>query len=79
MVMLEEKPAIAFVRDEISEIILLVSTDKGAFLYFSDADRRHWDVSGPHFMGSTIHHLVLDPRDDKTLLASVQSLSLIHI
>ena len=73
MKMVEEKPAIVFVRDEIDEIIILVSTDKGAFLYFSDADRRHWDVSGPHFMGATVHHLVLDPRDDNTLLASVQS------
>lgn len=71
--MIEEKPALVFVREEISEIILLVSTDKGAFLYFSDADRRHWDVSGPHFMGATVHHLVLDPRDNNTLLASVQS------
>ena len=73
MAMVKEKPAIVFVRDEIAEIILLVATDKGAFLYFSDADRRHWDVSGPHFMGSVIHHLVLDSRDDKTLLASVHS------
>ena len=73
MVMVEEKQAIVFVRDEISELILLVATDKGAFLYYSDGDRRHWDVSGPHFLGSVIHHLVLDPRDNKTLLASVQS------
>ena len=73
MVMAEEKHAIVFTREEISEIILLVATDKGAFLYYSDADRLHWDVNGPHFLGSTIHHLVLDPRDKKTLLASVQS------
>ena len=73
MVMVEEKKAIVFVRDEISELILLVATDKGAFLYYSDGDRRHWDVNGPHFLGSIIHHLVLDPRDNKTLLASVQS------
>ena len=73
MAMVEEKPAIVYIREEVSEIILLIGTDKGAFLYFSDSDRRHWDVSGPHFMGSTIHHLVLDPRDDTTLLASVQS------
>ena len=73
MAMVEEKPAIVYIRDEISEVILLIATDKGAFLYFSDADRRHWDVSGPHFMGSVIHHLVLDHRDDKTLLASVYS------
>ncbi len=73
MVMPEEKQAIVFVREEISELILLVATDKGAFLYYSDGDRRHWDVNGPHFLGSTIHHLVLDPRDNKTLLASVHS------
>jgi len=71
--MVEEKPNLVFTREEISEIILLVSTDKGAFIYFSDAERRHWDVSGPHFMGSTVHHIMLDPRDDKTLLASIQS------
>ena len=73
MVMAEEKHAIVFTREEISEIILLVATDKGAFLYYSDADRRHWDVNGPHFLGSTIHHLALDSRDNKTLLVSVQS------
>ena len=56
MVMPEEKQAIVFVREEISELILLVATDKGAFLYYSDGDRRHWDVNGPHFLGSTIHH-----------------------
>ena len=73
MAIVKEKPAIVYVRDEVAEVNLLVATDKGAFLYFSDADRRHWDVSGPHFMGSVIHHLVLDSRDDKTLIASVHS------
>ena len=73
MVMAEEKQSIVFNREEISELILLVATDKGAFLYYSDGDRLHWDVNGPHFLGSTIHHLVMDPRDNKTLLASVQS------
>jgi len=66
MEMVEEKKVIVFVRDEISELVLLVATDKGAFLYYSDGDRRHWDVNGPHFLGSVIHHLVLDPRDKKT-------------
>jgi len=73
MEMVEEKKVIVFVRDEISELILLVATDKGAFLYYSDGDRRHWDVNGPHFLGSVIHHLILDPRDNKSLLASVHS------
>ena len=73
MVIAEEKQTIVFIREEISEIILLVATDKGAFLYYSDGDRRHWDVNGPHFLGSVVHHLVLDPRDNKTLLASIKS------
>ena len=75
MAMVEEKPAIVFVREEVAEIILLVATDKGAFLYFADSDRRHWDVSGPHFMGSVIHHLVLDPRDDAILLVFIRQTS----
>ena len=70
----QEKLAIVFSREEISELILLVATEKGAFLYYSDADRRHWDVNGPHFLGSKIHHIVLDPRDNKTLLISVESI-----
>jgi hypothetical protein len=27
-------------------------------------------VDGPHFLGHIIHHLVLDPRDGRTLLAA---------
>ena len=73
MALTQEKHALVFVRDEISEIVLLVATTKGAFLYFSDADRLHWDVSGPHFLGSIVHHIAIDPRDRKTILASVKS------
>tara|TARA_B100001029_G_C15059951_1_gene457533 strand:- start:1171 stop:2340 length:1170 start_codon:yes stop_codon:yes gene_type:complete len=71
----KEKKAFVYTREEVSELILLVSTDNGAFLYYSDADRLHWDINGPHFLGSKIHHLILDPRDNKTLLASVESKS----
>jgi len=73
MGMVAEKPALVYLREEISELITLVATDKGAFLYYSDAERRHWDVNGPHFLGSVIHHLVLDHRNNKTLMASVNS------
>ena len=54
MEMVAEKPALVYHREEISELITLVATDKGAFLYYSDAERRHWDVNGPHFLGSVI-------------------------
>ena len=54
-------------------VAVLVGTRKGAFILRSDAARRRWMLAGPHFLGSIVHHLVLDPRDDKTLLAAVRS------
>jgi hypothetical protein len=36
---------------------LLVGTRKGAFVLTSNADRRQWDVSGPHFAGWELYHL----------------------
>ena len=73
MEQINEKQALVYSREEISEIILLISTDKGAFLYYSDADRKHWDVNGPHFLGSKVHHIILDHRNNRTLLASVNT------
>jgi hypothetical protein len=49
---------------------VLVATRKGAWLYHGDSSRNDWRVNGPHFLGHIIHHLVLDPRDGKTLLAA---------
>ncbi len=46
-------------------LVLLVATRKGAWIYRSDDLRREWHVDGPHFLGHVIHHLVLDPRDGK--------------
>lgn len=73
MPVVKEKLAPLLVRDNVSELMLLVATKKGAFIYYSDGDRRHWDVNGPHFLGSIIHHLVLDPRDNKTLLMAART------
>lgn len=53
--------------------VLLVATRKGAWLFHADAERRHWRVDGPHFLGHIIHHLVLDPRDGRTLLAAAKT------
>jgi photosystem II stability/assembly factor-like uncharacterized protein len=55
------------------EAILMVATRKGAWLYFSDAERQAWRVDGPHFLGHTIHHMVLDPRDGRTLLVAAKT------
>jgi hypothetical protein len=54
-------------------VALLVTTRKGAFLFRSDAARRRWRLSGPHFLGHDVHHAVLDPRERKTLLAAART------
>lgn len=56
-----------------SKVLVLVATRKGAWLYHSDTARKKWRASGPHFLGHIIHHLVLDPRDGKTLLAAAKT------
>ena len=54
-------------------LVLLVATRKGAWLFHGDARRDAWRVDGPHFLGHIISHLVLDPRDGKTLLAAAKT------
>jgi len=51
-------------------LMLLVGTRKGAWLLAADADRRQWTSEGPMFLGQIIQHVVLDPRDRRTLLAA---------
>ncbi len=53
--------------------LVLVATRKGAWLYHGDATRRNWRVDGPHFLGHIVSHLVLDPRDRRTLLAAAKT------
>ena len=55
------------------DVLVLVATRKGAFLYRGDAGRRRWRTDGPHFLGHIINHLVLDPRDGRTLLAAAKT------
>ncbi|MBK6974197.1 MAG: glycosyl hydrolase [Sterolibacteriaceae bacterium] len=55
------------------QISLLVATRKGAWLYHGDAARRTWRADGPHFLGHSISHLMLDPRDGRTLLAAART------
>ena len=56
-----------------TRLVLLVATRKGAWLFHSDPQRETWTVQGPHFLGHTISHLQLDPRDGKTLLAAAKT------
>ncbi|MCW5663237.1 MAG: glycosyl hydrolase [Piscinibacter sp.] len=52
---------------------MLVATRKGAWLFHGDARRKTWQVDGPHFLGHSVSHLVLDPRDGRTLLAAAKT------
>ena len=67
----QRKPAPAPAR--VRRTLVLVATRKGAWLFHGDSTRKKWRVDGPHFLGHTISHLVLDPRDQRTLLAAAKT------
>ena len=52
---------------------LLIATRKGLWTLTSDAARRSWKLSSPAFLGHVVHHVVLDARDGKTLLAAART------
>ncbi len=54
-------------------VLVLVATRKGAWLFHGDKQRKTWRADGPHFLGHIINHLVLDPRDGRTLLAAAKT------
>ncbi len=56
-----------------SKLVILVATRKGAWLFHGDTARRDWRASGPHFLGHIVSHLVLDPRDGRTMLAAAKT------
>jgi len=49
---------------------VLVGTHKGAFVLTSDAMRKQWDISGPHFGGWEVYHVKGSPADPNRLYAS---------
>jgi photosystem II stability/assembly factor-like uncharacterized protein len=53
--------------------VLLVGTRKGAWVLRGDADRATWSSEGPMFLGHICHHVVLDPRDGRTLLLATRT------
>jgi photosystem II stability/assembly factor-like uncharacterized protein len=58
----------------VPRLLVLVGTRKGLFVLSSaNSERRRWAIDGPHFLGQTVHHAVLDPRDGRTLLAAVKA------
>ena len=56
-----------------SSVRVLVGTRKGAFVLESDAARKEWNVSGPHFAGWEIYHVKGSPVNPDRLYASQTS------
>jgi photosystem II stability/assembly factor-like uncharacterized protein len=54
-------------------VALLVATRKGAFILKADAGRRSWKVSGPILLGNVVHHMVMDPRDRRTIVMAART------
>ena len=46
-----------------SSVRVLVGTRKGAFILTSNAKRKKWEVSGPHFAGWEIYHINGSPAE----------------
>jgi hypothetical protein len=52
---------------------VLVATKKGAFIFRGDGRRRAWQPDDVVFLGHEVNHLVLDPRDRRTLLMAART------
>jgi hypothetical protein len=54
-------------------LCLLVGTKKGACFLRADPERRDFSIDGPHLLGHILNHVVLDPRDARTLLMAART------
>ena len=49
-------------RHSDGDVIVLVGTTKGAFIFSSDESRKRWTMDGPHFPGMTVYSVAHDQR-----------------
>ena len=67
-------PQIGHVAARDGDVLLLVGTMKGAFLFRSDRRRKRWEMGGPYFPGQSIYALAFDGRTGRRRLwAGTQS------
>ncbi|MBI3782502.1 MAG: glycosyl hydrolase [Deltaproteobacteria bacterium] len=60
-------------RTVADDVTLLVGTRKGVWFLHGDARRASWSVEGPQFLGHIINHVVLDPRDRRTIVMAAKT------
>ncbi len=56
------------VRPKRGDVLVLVGTLKGAFLFRAGGGRARWDVGGPHFPGHAVYALAWDGRQGRRRL-----------
>ncbi|HEU4883679.1 MAG TPA: hypothetical protein VFT45_15570 [Longimicrobium sp.] len=57
------------------DVVLLVGTMKGAFLFSSDGGRGEWRIDGPYFRGMAVYAMAMDQRGGRRrILAGSQSM-----
>ena len=54
-------------------VALLIGTRKGGFILRSDGQRHAWTILGPIHLGEIVHHMMLDPRDGRTMLMAARA------
>jgi photosystem II stability/assembly factor-like uncharacterized protein len=55
-------PVVRHVTARDRDVLVLVGTMKGAFIFRSDAGRQRWEVGGPYFPGSAVYAMAYDGR-----------------
>jgi hypothetical protein len=55
-------PDVRNIKPSAGDVLLLVGTMKGAFLFHSDRERGRWEVGGPYFAGSAVYAMAYDRR-----------------
>ena len=60
-------------KTETGAVALFVATKKGLWILRGAPERRSWGIEGPIFLGHIVNHVVLDPRDRRTLLMAART------
>ncbi len=58
-------PAVRHVSAKDGDVLLLVGTNKGAFVFRSNAGRSRWDMGGPYFPGEPVYSMAFDGRSGR--------------
>jgi photosystem II stability/assembly factor-like uncharacterized protein len=66
-------PATKELRVRPGQVLLMVGTMKGIFLFASNVARKKWDMGGPHFAGSPVYALAHDARHGHRIIAGVEN------